>query len=117
MDLKECYYAAGADYADVIRRFLTEDRVDRFLKMFLKDRSYQNLCNAVEAGNGEDAFRASHTMKGICMNLSLTALLECCVALTENLRPGEINGETAPLFEQVKKAYLQTISAIEEHLK
>ena len=98
MNLKECYLTAGADYEDVMRRLMSEERVDRFLNMFLRDRSFEQLCLAMETQQYEEAFRAVHTIKGICMNLSLTALLDACIALTENLRPGKPDGQTGPLF-------------------
>ena len=116
MNLKECYTAAGADYEDVVRRFMREDRVDRFLTMFLRDQSYGLLCGAMEAENYEEAFRAVHTMKGICMNLSLCALLNSCVELTENLRGGAADENTPRLFEQVKQEYVRTVGAVESHL-
>ena len=116
MNLKECYLAAGADYEDMIRRFLTEERADRFLAMFLKDESFDSLCGAMDAGRYQEAFRAVHTMKGICMNLSLTALLDSCITLTENLRPGKPDEHTQQFFEQVRTDYLRTTAAIRSHL-
>lgn len=116
MDLRECYTAAGADYEDVIRRFMSEERVDRFLNMFLKDQSFDLLCQAMETGSYEEAFRAVHTMKGICMNLGLSALLEACIALTENLRAGEPDGETRRCFDRAREEYRRTAGAIKSHL-
>lgn len=116
MDLKECYSAAGADYEDVMRRFASEDRVGRFLTMFLNDQSFAALCAAMEAGRYEDAFRAAHTMKGITMNLSLNALRDSCVALTENLRGGEADARTREHFDRVRADYERTSAAIRSHL-
>lgn len=117
MNLKECYSAAGADYEAVMRRFMSEERVDRFLKMFLNDRSYQLLCEAMGQGDYEEAFRQVHTLKGICMNLDLSALLEACVNLTDNLRSGSADTDTAHYFEKTKETYIRTSEAISEHLK
>lgn len=116
MDLRECYTAAGGDYEDVMRRFSAPERVDRFLDMFLKDQSFEQLCAAMEAESYEDAFRAVHTMKGISMNLGLTALRDACVALTENLRGGRPDGGTALCFTRVREDYLRTAGAIRDHL-
>ena len=112
MNLEECYLAAGADYEGVIRTFKSEERVDRFLKMFLNDKSFGKLCSAMTEEQYVDAFHAVHTMKGICMNLSLTALYHSCVALTENLRSGSANGDTQHLFEKVMDEYERTDAAI-----
>lgn len=117
MDLKECYTAAGADYEDVMRRLMSEVRVVRFLSMFLRDQSCDQLCAAMEAGHWDEAFRAVHTMKGISMNLSLTALRDACIALTENLRGGGTDGQTAGLYEQVRQEYSRTAGAIRTYLE
>ena len=116
MNLKECYLAVGGDYDDVMRRFMTEERVDRFLAMFLKDQNFETLCNAMETARYEEAFYAVHTMKGICMNMSLTALSASCITLTENLRGGRPDEQTAPCFAQLKEAYGKTTEAICKHL-
>ena len=116
MTLKECYTEIGGDYEDVMRRFIDEARVDRFLRMFLDDPSFAYLCDSMQADRYEDAFHAVHTMKGISMNLSLSVLVERCVALTENLRSGQPDGATQPLFEQVQAEYARTTAAIRGHL-
>lgn len=116
MNLKECYSAAGADYEDVMRRFISEDRVGRFLAMFLKDQNFELLCRAMDEHNYEEAFRAVHTMKGICMNLSLCSLLDSCIALTENLRSGEADRQTEQCYERTKEEYLRTTDAIRNYL-
>lgn len=117
MNLKDCYTAAGANYESVMRRFMSEERVDRFLKMFLNDQSYQLLCEAMEAENYEEAFRQVHTLKGVCMNLDLTALLDACMNLTDNLRSGSGDDNTAVYFEKTKETYVRTVEAITDHLK
>ena len=35
----------------------------------------QRLMNSMETGNMDEAFRAAHTLKGVCQNLSITAQL------------------------------------------
>lgn len=117
MNLQECYRAAGGDYEDVIRRFMNEERVDRFLSMFLRDPSFDALCCAMDQGSYGEAFRAVHTMKGICMNLGLSSLLEACAALTENLRSGTPDGDTETCLLRVKENYAQTAGAIRAHLE
>lgn len=63
----------------------------------------------------EDAFRAAHTIKGICQNLSLTALLKAASELTEALRnKTEYSNDIEPYFENLKEIYTRTISYINE---
>lgn len=117
MSLKECYDIIGADYEDVMRRLREEGRVERFLGMFCRDRSFEELCAAMERGDYDGAFNAVHTMKGICMNLGFTALQQACCALTENLRDRRGNSDTAGIFEHTKEIYMKTVSAIGNHLQ
>ena len=116
MTLQECYRAAGADYEDVLRRFKTEERVKRFLSIFLRDESYDQLCRAMENQEYDAAFRAAHTMKGICMNLSLSELGAACSDLTENLRGGQADDKTASYFQNVQAAYAKTSEVIRVYL-
>ena len=116
MDLKECYAVAGGDYEDVMRRFMREERVDRFLKMFLNDQSFNTLCSAMDEKDYDNAFRMAHTVKGISMNLSLTDLQIASSELTENLRSGETDEDTGRYLEAMKCSYERTVAAIRAHL-
>lgn len=113
MTLKECYAAIGGDYESVVARLMTEKLVQKFAVKFLDDKSYENLCKALEAKEYEEAFRAVHTIKGICQNLSFTRLFESSSQLTEALRNGH-NENVAELFARVEADYQQTVSAIKE---
>lgn len=117
MNLEECCLAVGADYEDIMRRFKNKERIDRFLKMFLEDKSFDMLCSAMAEERYEAAFRAVHTMKGICMNLSLMALYHSCVPLTENLRSGSPDGDTQRFFEKVMEDYRRTDAAVRGYLE
>ena len=113
MTVRECYEEMGADYEEVLRRLANEERVARFLLKFSCDESFDGLVKAVEESDYEVAFRAAHTLKGICLNLSITRLAESSSALTESLRAGGWSEEAGPLFERVKDDYSQTIQAIQ----
>ena len=111
MTLQECYSAMGGDYADVISRLRSERMVQKFVLKFLADGSYDLLCQSLEAQNYQEAFRAAHTIKGVCQNLSITELGRSSSALTESLRGGW-TPEAAGLAEQVKADYERTVQAI-----
>ena len=70
MTLQDCYAALGGDYADVSARLHSDRLVQKFLLKYLDDPSFQQLCTAMEAKDYEQAFRAAHTIKGVCQNLS-----------------------------------------------
>lgn len=116
MTMEECYARMGADYTDVLRRLGKEERIRRFLARLPEDESFPNLCRALEEGDGEEAFRAAHSLKGISMNLGLGALCRSTSALTEELRKGEVLPLSSPLMKQVEKDYRETIRAIAELL-
>ena len=114
MTIQECYQALGGDYQQVLRRLPSESLVARFLGKFPADGSFAQLSEAMDAGDRELAFRAAHTLKGVCANLNLDRLFASASALTEVLRPAasEIPVEAASLFRQVCSDYKLTVDAI-----
>lgn len=104
MTLQECYAAMGGDYTDVIGRLRSERLVQKFVLKFLDDPSYDLLCRSLEGQNYEDAFRAAHTIKGVCQNLSIVRLGESSSALTEALRSGW-TPQVDVLFQKVQEDY------------
>lgn len=111
MTLQECYMALGGDYEDVSARLRSDRLVQKFILKFLEDGSFDLLCRSLEEKNYEEAFRAAHTIKGICQNLSFTALLASSSSLTEALRFGRIL-EAESLAAQVRQDYQKTLEAI-----
>ena len=76
MTVKECYEKVGSDYEAVLKRLGSEDMLKRFSVKFLDDPSFQSLQENLKAGNTREAFRAAHTLKGICANLGFDRLFE-----------------------------------------
>lgn len=114
MTVKECYEVMKGDYDDVISRLRTDERVKKFLLKVLDDASYATLCSALERQDIEEAFRAAHTLKGVCKNLSLTNLAYSASNLTEALRGRQEYGDDIdPLFKKVKKDYSLTMACIQ----
>ena len=68
MTFQEFYQTIGGDYNEVLARLSSERLVQKFVLKFPLDGSYDLLCSALETGNREEAFRAAHTIKGICQN-------------------------------------------------
>lgn len=115
MTVQECYLAMGGDYENVVGRLLTEERIQRFLVKILKDKSYELLCQSMESRDMKEAFRAAHTMKGICQNLAITKLAESSSVLADVLRDRTEYGEDIePAFERVKEDYEQTVACVRQ---
>ncbi len=111
MTVKECYTKLGGDYEGVVGRFRGEERVQRFALKFLSDSSYEELCQALEAQNVADAFRAAHTLKGVAQNLGFTPLYQSSHEMTEALRDGH-PGDVSALLQQIRADYEQTVAAL-----
>ena len=88
MEAKEFYEALGADYDVIIGRLRKDDRIKKYLLLFLKDDNFSLMRQAVETMDYEKIFAAGHTLKGISMNLELTPLVNAVVELVEYVRPG-----------------------------
>nr|WP_325186539.1 Hpt domain-containing protein [uncultured Oscillibacter sp.] len=112
MTLQECYAAMGGDYDDVAGRLRSDRLIQKFVLKFAEDGSYQLLVDSMAAKNYDDAFRAAHTIKGVCQNLGFTRLLDSSSRLSEALRHG-YTPEADGLAEQVGRDYQDTIGAIQ----
>ena len=75
MSIEECYQQIGGDYNQVLARLMTPKLVIRFIGRFLEDNSFSMLEKALAEGNCKEAFRAAHTLKGVCQSLGLGNLL------------------------------------------
>lgn len=111
MTLQECYTALGGDYDEALGRLRSEALIQKFLLKFLDDPSYSLLETSMACENWAEAFRGAHTIKGVCQNLSLTALAHSSAQLCDALRDG-FHPEALPLAVQVQQDYQQTTAAI-----
>lgn len=111
MTIQECYQKIGADYAATFKRLPNEAMLRRLARLFQQDDSFRNLKAALDAGDVQTAFRAAHTLKGVCLNMGFNNLYEPSRALTEVLRAGTMEG-SAPLFEAVEREYEKTVEAL-----
>lgn len=117
MTVLECYEAMQGDYNDVMNRLPREESVKKFLGKFLGAQDYNNLMTALEAKDWEAAFRASHTMKGVTANLSISKLSASVAELCETMRGGAPKEDITGLIETVKDDYAVTVAAIHKLLE
>ena len=69
MTVKEFYDSIGVSPDEVIKRFGgSETMLTKFLNKFLADTTFNQLEEAVAAGDNETTFRAAHTLKGLAGN-------------------------------------------------
>lgn len=115
--IQDAYEQIGADFADVVRRLTNEALVVRFAGKFLQDGSFESLRAALDQGDVDGAFLASHTLKGIAQNMGFTNLFEPSNELTEELRakPSDLT-RARELFAPVEAEYAKTAEALRNAL-
>lgn len=111
--MKECYDWIGEDFAAVADRFGGEVAVQYFCKKFLQDRSFAELTDAVDRKDAETAFRAAHTLKGVCLNLGFGKLGKAASDLTEFLRGRTAVEGCDALFAAVAEEYRRVADALD----
>ncbi len=111
MTVAQLYERIGGNYEEVKNRFLTDSRIEKFAKMFLTDTSFQDLELNYKEGRFQEAFRAAHTLKGVCLNLGFEKLGRSSSAMTEALRYERLD-EAKEIFSEVTMDYENTVSEI-----
>lgn len=82
----------GFDVDGALRRFLNnKDLYKTCLKKFLLDTSFEQLLDAYAVGNCQEAFKASHTLKGLTSNLGMDCLYHILQPMVEKLRIGNMD--------------------------
>ena len=111
---KQALGAAGIDVEAALARMMgSEALLARLLKKFLDDDNCEKLHSAIAAGDREAALAASHTLKGVCGNLSMTALFDLLTHQVAAFRADDWEGAVA-LLEQIDQAYVRVTAAIRE---
>ncbi|MBO7413054.1 MAG: Hpt domain-containing protein [Fibrobacter sp.] len=116
MTLQEFYASVDESLEDVLARLHKEERISKYLGLFLQDPSFNELEKAFEEEDIEKAFRAAHTLKGVAANLGFQKLYEASSALTEDLRPREFTINSDTLFSAVLSNYSNVIENIRKFL-
>lgn len=111
MTVQEFYEEVGGDYNDIVSRLKTEDRIIKFAGMFARDESYKTLVEALDAQDVDTAFRAAHTMKGMCQNMAFTRLLRSSQEITELLRAKDLES-AKDMLSKVTEDYNLVIDGI-----
>ncbi len=114
MTIEMCYEEMGGNCQEVCMRIPSDTLIIKFVGSFLDDPSFATLRCAMDAGNLEEAFRAAHTLKGVCANLSFSKLQHSASQLTEVLRAAQdaIPEQAYALMEAVCRDYQDTTDVI-----
>ena len=111
-NLEQFFASVGGNAQEVLGRLGGDPGlVIHFLSKFQNDGSYQSLCDALNADDTPTAFRAAHTLKGLCATLGLQNLFVQSSNVTEMLRGGDIASAKEALPD-VQKEYETTVEAL-----
>lgn len=113
MTVQEFYKKIDGDFDGTLSRLMKEDRIRKYVLKFSESGEFDALVHALEEKDYETAFRSSHTLKGVCLNLGFSKLAASGSALCEELRNGPPKIDVGPMLEQVRADYNETMSAIE----
>ena len=116
MTLQEMYKRINGDYDSIFSRLHSDERIKKFLTKFADSQMDAAIMKALDACDYETAFREAHPLKGVCANLSLSALERSASALTEALRGRKENEAIAPLAKAMMADYDMTIAALRAYL-
>lgn len=110
--LEEFYTQIGGDYADTLVRLRKPERIEKYCLQFKADPSMTDFIQRMENGEYDEAFRAVHTLKGVCQTLGFTELYEAASLATEALRAGDVTSAhyASPI---VVKEYEKIIAALD----
>lgn len=114
MNIRQFYEKMGGDFESVLKRLGSEAMIQRFVLKFAKDPSFGELTHGMEERDAELAFRAAHTLKGICLNLGFDRLYVPTAALTEDLRGRAFSGQSETLYRRVETEYRALAAVIAE---
>ncbi len=114
MTVKECYAHMNGDYEDAAGRLLNDERIIKYLHKFAAGEDYPALLSALEEKRYEDAFRHAHNLKGMSLNLGITALARSGSEVCEALRGGAPAVDIGPMLAVLKEDYEKTMAAISQ---
>lgn len=116
MTVKECYDRIGGSYEEAKQRLMDDKRMLKFLGMFLRDTSFEQITGAIAKNDYAEAFKGAHSLKGVSHNMAFSALCGAVDILTEELRSGNPSTDVTSLYEKTKDAYELTVQTIKELL-
>ncbi len=101
---------AGVDMDSLLKRLMNNEALVKvFIKKFTDDKTFENLEAAFKNGDEKQAELSSHTLKGMCGNLSVTVLYDMFSEQTNLIRSGEMK-KAEDMMPDITKEYKDTVS-------
>jgi len=103
----------GCDVDGAMERFLEDEELYvSCLQMVVSDANFEKLGITLKEKEIEQAFDASHTLKGVFANLGLTSMLHLSEQIVEPLRKGMAENLWEP-YEELLREREQLIRILE----
>lgn len=114
MNLKNAMERAGVDFEMTLNRFSNnESLLERFVKKFPNDKTFQELSAAVSDKRYEDVERSAHTLKGIAANLGFQYLSDLSAEIVNLVRSEYCNNDNIWIaYSRVEKEYEKVVSCV-----
>ena len=114
MTLKEFYNEINGSYEEVLGRLMNDKRIYKYLFKFPASDDYKCFKEALAEEKWEEAFRFSHNLKGVCLNLGLGDLTTAAVDVCESLRKGKPEIDISGMLELLAEKYDEIVTKIGE---
>ena len=102
--------AWGANAEEGLQRCMNNEGLYlKLINMFLDNNSFNELKDALAHDDLDRAFQASHALKGVLGNLSLTPLFDIIFEVTELLR-NRTKMDYSPYLEKYEKSYSELLA-------
>ena len=111
MTVQEFYSEVDGNYVEISSRVLNEERIRKYLYIFLQDKTFTNLCTEIDSRNSQKAFIYAHTLKGLSQNLSLSSLYVYSEAITQALRDNNLQ-RAMSILPNLSEEYTRVILGI-----
>ena len=119
MTVKELYESIEGSYDSALRVLQMDRMVDRFIRKFLNEGSFEELMAAYAANDSTGIFQSSHAMKGVSANLGLDKLSGLAGEIADEFRPGRErrmdDAALAAKMEELKALYDKTQEGIRKY--
>lgn len=102
MTVKELYDSIGGNYNTALQTMMSDAFIMRMLNKFVDNNSYNDTIISYEKKDFRGVFTASHSLKGVSGNLSLTPLYEKASAICEATRTLP-EGESVNLDSEIQE--------------
>ncbi len=110
----EMLYESGVDVNDALARFMgNEALLEKFLLKFCSDKNYSELKDAALRRDVDGMIRTSHSLKGMCGNLSMPKLFGLFTDQLTALRSGKTE-DALRLMPQISEEYDKVVKSIKK---